>query len=114
MVHQCPRNEVHVGFRTLLCSSTIFLWGLQFTKLQFLEKLSALVNFVYSSSTALVFGIIHQNFQKNSPKIEVSKIFKMQPTPSKALGDTPSKREGIKVILFCLLRQSISFELRMI
>ena len=32
---------------------------------QFLEKLSPLVHFSYSFSTAWIFGIIHQIIQKN-------------------------------------------------
>ena len=51
-----------------------------------------MVHFVYSILIAWIFGIIHQNIQKDSFKNEVSTNFYTWPTPSKALGDQPRKR----------------------
>ena len=57
---------------------------LHFIKFQFLQKLSISVHFVYSSSTAWIVGIIHQNIP---PKIW---------SPSKTLGDSAGKRRDKK------------------
>ena len=49
----------------------------EFIKLQFLEKVSSLVNFDYSFSKAWFFSIIYQNFLKDLFENEVAKHFKM-------------------------------------
>ena len=51
-------------------------WCLGFTQLQFLEKLSVMIHFVFSFSKAWFLGIIHRNFQKILSKIEALKILK--------------------------------------
>ena len=44
------------------------VWCLGFTKLYFLQKLSPLVHFDYSSLESWFVGIIYQSFQKDSFK----------------------------------------------
>ena len=59
-------------------------WCLDFTKLQFLEKICYLVHFRYSFPKSLFFGIIYENFSKH---------FKKYPTPSNQIVDSPTKHK---------------------
>ena len=63
-----------------------------FTKLQFQQKLSPVVHFVYSSSKTWLFVIIYQN---DTSKNEVSNNFKSSLLQAKKekTGDSPTKNK---------------------
>ena len=54
------------------------------------------------------------NFINDSSKNEVSKHFKIYPTPSKQLDDSPTKTIEIKIVVFYSLQQNISIKLPII
>ena len=54
------------------------------------------------------------NFINDSSKNEVSKHFKIYPTPSKQLDDSPTKTIEIKIVVFYSLQQNIGIKLPII
>ena len=83
---------------------------MQFTKLQFLEKLSPLVPFVYSFSIAWIFGIINQIVQK-TPSLQILICSLLQ---AKHMVITLEKDKGLKMVVSYRLQQNASVELHMI
>ena len=81
---------------------------MQFTKLQFLEKLSPLVHFGYSFSIAWIFGIINQLIQK----IQNLQIVICSLLQAKHLVTTQD--DGVKMVFSYALQQNASVELDMI
>ena len=78
--------------------------------MQFLEKLSALVHFVYSFSIAWIFGIINQIIQKTqSRQILICSLLQ-----AKHLVITQVKDDGVKIFLSYRLQQNVGVELHMI
>ena len=74
-------------------------WCLQFTKLQFLKKLSPVVHFVYSFPIIWIFGIIHQILQKDSSKKGSLQILMCSQLQAKHLVITQEKNDGVKMVL---------------
>ena len=78
--------------------------------MQFLEKLSLLVHFVYSFSIAWMFGIINQIIQKTqSLQILICSLLQ-----AKRLYVTQEKDDGVNIILSYCLQQNVGVELHMI
>ena len=78
--------------------------------MQFLEKLSSLVHFVYSFAIAWIFGIINQIIQKTqSLQILICSLLQ-----AKHLVITQKKDNGIKMVLSYRLQQNVSVEQHMI
>ena len=61
--------------------------------MQFLEKVSSLVNFQYSYPKAWFFSIICQSFLKDSFKKKVSKSFKQSSTSNKKIRNPLQKQQ---------------------
>ena len=82
----------------------------QFTKLQFLEKLSPLVPFVYSFLIAWMFGIINQIIQKTqSLQILICSLLQAKHTVI-----TQEKDDGLKMVHSYRLQPNASVELYML
>ena len=86
------------SLKTLKCSLqrsrtlTILVSGFHLIRIQ--KRLSLVVHFVPSFSKTLLFDTIHQNFQRDECKYEVSKNFKKYLTPSEQIGDPLQKKGG--------------------
>ena len=75
--------------------------------MQFLEKLSTLVHFVYSFSIAWMFGIINQIIQKTqSLQILICSLLQ-----AKHLVITQGKNDWVKMVLSYCLQENVSAEL---
>ena len=79
-------------------------------KLKFLQKLSPLMHFHYSSFIAWFFAIIYQNIQKLLSKNEVINNFNMYLLQAKHLV-VPLKQKGVKTVLFCFMQQNSGVDL---
>ena len=78
--------------------------------MQFLEKLSPLVHFVYSFSVAWILGIINQIIQKTqSLQILICSLLQ-----AKYLVITQEKDDGVKMVFSYRLQQNVGVELHMI
>ena len=78
--------------------------------MQFLEKLSPFVHFVYSFSIAWMFGIIDQIIQKTQ-NLQILICSLLQ---ARHLVTIQEKNVGVKIVLSYRLQQNVGVELHMI